>query len=129
MSIRLFGEDAGRPVHEITIRSKAGAEAKILSWGAVVRDLIVPSKTGPQRVVLGLNSLEDYIAHSPHYGALAGRFANRIRNGRFTLDGETYQLDQNAAFSLSGFMGLSVFLEWPLKASSASHAAEQTSIL
>jgi hypothetical protein len=38
-------------------------------------------------------------------------------------------IDQNAAFSLSGFMGLSVFLEWPLKASSASHAAEQTSIL
>ena len=95
MSICLFGEDAGQPVHEVTIRSKAGAEAKILSWGAVVRDLIVPSKTGPQRVVLGLNSLEDYIAHSPHYGALAGRFANRIRNGRFTLDGETYQLDQN----------------------------------
>jgi len=95
MSIRLFGEDAGQPVHEVTIRSKAGAEAKILSWGAVVRDLVVPSREGPQRVVLGLNSLEDYIAHSPHYGALAGRFANRIRNGRFTLDGETYQLDQN----------------------------------
>jgi aldose 1-epimerase len=45
--------------------------------------------------VLGLNSLADYIAHSPHFGATAGRFANRIANGRFTLDGHVYQLPLN----------------------------------
>ncbi len=38
-------------------------------------------------MTLGLNSLEDYVAHSPHFGAVAGRFANRIANGRFVLEG------------------------------------------
>ena len=95
MTKRLFGEANGQPVYEVTIRSKAGAEAKILNWGAVLRDLIVPSRSGPQRVVLGLNTLEDYISHSPHFGALAGRFANRIRDGHFEIDGAPYQLDRN----------------------------------
>ena len=84
-----FGAVGGTPVHEIVIRSKAGAEAKILTWGAVVRDLVVPAKSGPQRVVLGLNTIEDYVAHSPSFGAVPGRFANRIANGRFVLDGVT----------------------------------------
>ncbi len=89
-----FGAVGGTPVHEIVIRSKAGAEAKILTWGAVVRDLVVPAKSGPQRVVLGLNTIEDYVAHSPSFGAVPGRFANRIANGRFTLDGMTFTLDR-----------------------------------
>ena len=55
---------------------------------------IVPSARGPQRVVLGLNTLSDYLAYSPHFGAVPGRFANRIANGRFTLDGVAYQLDR-----------------------------------
>jgi aldose 1-epimerase len=95
MSKRQFGDIGGDPVFEVTIRSIAGAEAKILSWGAVVRDLVVPSKNGPQRVVLGLDRLEDYIAHSPHLGALAGRFANRVRDGGFSIDGKPYQLEKN----------------------------------
>jgi aldose 1-epimerase len=89
-----FGAVGGTPVHEIAIGTKAGATAKILTWGAVVRDLVVPAKGGPQRVVLGLNTIEDYIAHSPSFGAVPGRFANRIANGRFTLDGATYTLDR-----------------------------------
>ncbi|HLJ70753.1 MAG TPA: aldose epimerase family protein [Roseiarcus sp.] len=94
MNIRAFGEAEGVPIVEITIASKAGAVAKILNWGAVVRDLIVPSKNGPQRVTLGLNSLADYEAHSPSFGAVPGRFANRIANGRFSLDGVDYELDR-----------------------------------
>jgi aldose 1-epimerase len=94
MNIRVFGETDGAPIVEITIASKAGATAKILSWGAVVRDLVVPSRSGPQRVTLGLNSLADYQAHSPSFGAVPGRFANRIANGRFTLDGVEYTLDR-----------------------------------
>lgn len=94
MNIRAFGEAEGVPIVEIAIASKAGAVAKILNWGAVVRDLVVPSKNGPQRVTLGLNSLADYEAHSPSFGAVPGRFANRIANGRFSLDGVDYQLDR-----------------------------------
>ena len=70
-------------------------EAKILTWGAVVRDLVVPLAGGSQRVVLGLNSIEDYVAHSPYFGAIVGRYGNRIGGARFTLDGETYELDAN----------------------------------
>src|SRR5580704_12782438 len=85
MNIRAFGEADGVPIVEITIASRTGAVAKILNWGAVLRDLVVPSKNGPQRVTLGLNSLPDYQAHSPSFGAVLGRFANRIANGRFSL--------------------------------------------
>ena len=94
MTKSLFGEIDGAPVHEVVIRSKAGAEAKILTYGAVVRDLIVPAAGGAQRVTLGLNSIEDYVKHSPHFGAVPGRFANRIAGGRFVLDGVAHTLDR-----------------------------------
>ena len=92
MSVHVFGQIDGAPVMEVEIGSKAGASAKILTWGAVLRDLVVPTARGPQRVTLGLNTIEDYVAHSPSFGAVPGRFANRIANGRFTLDGAAYEL-------------------------------------
>lgn len=95
MTRRLFGAVNDEPIYEITIRSKAGAEAAILNWGAVIRDFVVPTRTEKQRVVLGLERFEDYVKHSPHLGAVAGRFANRIRDGRFSIDGESYQLEKN----------------------------------
>lgn len=95
MTKRLFGEVDGDAVYEITIRSGAGVEASILSWGAVIRDLVVPTRKGLQRVVLGLDRLEDYIAHSPHLGAVAGRYANRIAGGRFSIDDDVFQLERN----------------------------------
>jgi aldose 1-epimerase len=92
MNVHSFGQCDGVPVFEATIASKAGASAKILTWGAVLRDLVVPLGQGRQRVTLGLNSIEDYVAHSPFFGAVPGRFANRIANGRFTLDGAVHNL-------------------------------------
>jgi aldose 1-epimerase len=94
MNIRAFGEADGVPIVEIAIASKAGAVAKILNWGAVLRDLLIPRAKGPQRVTLGLNSVADYEAHSPSFGAVPGRFANRIANGRFSLDGVEFKLDR-----------------------------------
>ncbi|KAF0231365.1 MAG: aldose [Beijerinckiaceae bacterium] len=96
MTNRIFGEIGDSPVREITLRNAAGAEARILTFGAVVRDLVVPrTDGGHQRVVLGLETLEDYLNHSPHFGAIAGRYANRIGGGRFVLDGKAYQLPLN----------------------------------
>jgi aldose 1-epimerase len=92
MNVHSFGQYEGAPVFEATIASKAGATAKILTWGAVLRDLVVPLGQGKQRVTLGLNSIEDYAAHSPYFGAVPGRYANRIANGRFTLDGVVHNL-------------------------------------
>jgi aldose 1-epimerase len=94
VSAEIFGRIDGAPVYEAAIASKGGASAKILSWGAVLRDFVAPTAKGPQRVVLGLNSIEDYLAYSPHFGAVPGRFANRIANGRFVLDGVEHQLDR-----------------------------------
>lgn len=96
MTSRHFGEAGGEPVREITLRNAAGAEAKVITYGAVLRDLVVPRPDGAmQRVVLGLETLEDYLNHSPHFGANAGRYANRIGGGRFVLDGKAYQLPLN----------------------------------
>jgi aldose 1-epimerase len=94
--VRQFGVMAdGRGVREAVLRGE-GISASILEYGAVVRDLHVRrADGGQQRVVLGLNTIEDYVAHAPHFGAIAGRFANRIALGRFSLDGLTYQLPLN----------------------------------
>ncbi|HEX4769165.1 MAG TPA: aldose epimerase family protein [Lichenihabitans sp.] len=95
MDVKSFGTADGAEIKEIMLRSASGATASVITRGAVLRDLVVPSSNGPQRVVLGLNSLEDYIKYSPHFGATPGRFANRIAGGRFTLDGKAYQLPLN----------------------------------
>lgn len=91
-----FGEFEGDPVSEVTIRSAAGAVARILNWGAVIRDLEVPLADGTlQRVVLGFDEFTPYPGRSPYFGALVGRYANRIANGSFVLDGKTIVLDRN----------------------------------
>jgi aldose 1-epimerase len=92
MSAKTFGHIGDSPVLEVEIGSKSGARAKILTYGAVVRDLLVPVDGALQRVVLGLNSIEDYVRHSPSFGAVPGRYANRIAHGRFAIDGVTYHL-------------------------------------
>jgi len=104
----VVGRLDGRSIHEVRLRSRAGAEMVVMEWGAVVRDLVVPTSTGRrQRVVLGLSNLDDYIAHSPHFGAIAGRYANRVAGGRFAIDGRVFQLDlnQNGRHTLHGGAG------------------------
>jgi aldose 1-epimerase len=105
MMLSVFGKlDDGTPIREVTLRSAAGAAMKVMEWGAVVRDLVVPAPSGPQRVVLGFHDLDSYVRYSPHFGAIAGRFANRIGSGRFLLDGEIVQLplNQDGRHSLHG---------------------------
>lgn len=98
MTLSTFGEIDGTTIHEILIRSPGGAHASIITWGAAVRDLVAPlAGGGEQRVVLGLETMEHYRAHSPYFGAIAGRYANRIAHGRFTLDGRSVQVDLNQA--------------------------------
>ncbi|QJP15929.1 galactose mutarotase [Starkeya sp. ORNL1] len=82
------------PFEEIELRA-GDAVARVLSFGAVLHDLIVPAPSGPRRVVLGFEDAELYRTNPPHLGATCGRVANRIGKGRFTLDGTTYQLALN----------------------------------
>ncbi len=64
-----------------------------MNWGAVLQDLRLTGHDAP--LVLGFDRFDYYPAHSPYMGAIAGRYANRIANGRFTIDGTTYQADKN----------------------------------
>ncbi|GAB4143815.1 MAG: galactose mutarotase [Sphingomonadales bacterium] len=75
----------------------AGLTADIMAWGGVLQRLRINLADGPRDLVLGFADPADYPAHSPHFGATAGRFANRIGHGRFTLDGVPYQLSLNQA--------------------------------
>lgn len=94
MSVKIFGRLGEEDVHEIEIATRAGARARILTYGAVLRDLRVPVGGALQATTLGLNSVEDYVAHSPSFGAVPGRFANRIAHGRFAIDGVDYELQR-----------------------------------
>lgn len=86
---------AGEAVHRFCLRAD-GIEAHILTYGGIIAALRVPDRTGQiANIVLGLASLADYEARSPHFGALTGRYANRIAHGRFILDGTDYQLACN----------------------------------
>lgn len=71
--------------------------AVVMAWGAVLQKLEMVRPQGPRLLTLGFPRPEDYPAHSPHFGATAGRFANRIRDGRLTLDGQQLQLTRNQA--------------------------------
>lgn len=96
MSITAFGEIDGKPVQEIRLKSAAGAEASIISFGASLRDLVVPLANGQKRrVVLGYDTVEGYQAGKGSVGATCGRVGNRIAGGQFTLAGKTHQLARN----------------------------------
>ena len=87
----------GRPVAEYTLRSKHGMEAKILSYGATLRVLRVPDRTGRAvDVVLGYDSLGEYLNGRAYFGATIGRYANRIAGAKFDVDGNSYRLTANS---------------------------------
>ena len=82
----------GQEVRRVTIQG-GGLTANILNWGAVIQDLRLSGHSAP--LVLGFEDFRFYPVHSPYFGAIAGRYANRISGGRFTIDGKTYQTDLN----------------------------------
>lgn len=93
MSGALFGTTAeGEAVHRYQIRG-GGLTATVMEWGAVLQDLRLDGHDAP--LVLGFEKFEDYPAFSPYFGAIAGRYANRIRDGRFVIEGQRHQADTN----------------------------------
>ena len=86
----------GTPVTIYTLRNASGMEARILNYGGIVQSLWVPDKNGSfGDVVLGYDSLDGYLTNSPYFGALIGRYGNRIARGQFTLNGVNYNLATN----------------------------------
>jgi len=92
-----FGKTTdGQPVEMYTLRNSKGAEAKIITYGGIVQSLKVPDKDGNLvDVVLGFDNLQGYIDKSPYFGAIIGRYGNRIGGAKFTLEGKTYTLAAN----------------------------------
>lgn len=88
-----FGAHGNTDVDVWTLDSGAGVRAEILTYGGILHRLTVPDTAGaPASVVRSLPGLDDYTGGNPFFGALIGRFANRIAYGRFTLDEAEYQV-------------------------------------
>lgn len=91
-----WGESDGKKVFSYTLTNKNGAQVKITNYGGTVTSWVVPDRNGKRSsIVLGFDNLQGYLAHPPYFGALIGRYGNRIANGKFTLDGKTYTLATN----------------------------------
>jgi aldose 1-epimerase len=93
----LYGMIGADSVFQYTLANKNGMIVKILNYGGTVTDIITPDKNGKMGdVVLGYESLDGYLqSGNPYFGCLVGRYANRIANAKFTLDGKEYTLAAN----------------------------------
>jgi aldose 1-epimerase len=86
----------GNSVDVYTLTNAHGLEVRVMNFGGIVLSLRVPDRNGKlDDVVLGFDSLEPYFTNNPHFGSIIGRYANRIANGKFTLDGTEYTLPKN----------------------------------
>lgn len=87
---------AGQKVDIYTLKNQKGMEVNIMTYGGIITSLKVPNKAGvSEEVVIGFNNLEQYTKDNPYFGALIGRYGNRIAKGKFTLDGKEYTLATN----------------------------------
>jgi len=91
-----FGNVDGKPVFVYTLSNANGMEVRAMSYGAIIVSLRARDRDGrPDDIVLGFDVLDGYLAGHPYFGAIVGRYGNRIAKGRFELDGKTYQLATN----------------------------------
>jgi aldose 1-epimerase len=94
---RAFGKTrTGEPIDLYTLRSKSGLEVRVINYGATVQSIRCADSAGNiGDVVLGFDLLDGYLGDHPYFGAIVGRYGNRIAKGRFTLDGKQYTLARN----------------------------------
>jgi aldose 1-epimerase len=91
-----WGNVDGKQVELYTLTNHKGTEVKISNYGGTVTSFITPDKKGNKsEIIVGFDSLNQYLQQPPYFGALIGRYGNRIANAKFTLDGATYQLAAN----------------------------------
>lgn len=92
-----FGQtEDGTPVDLYTLRNARGMEVQITNYGGIVTSLTAPDREGTfEDIVLGFNRLDKYLSGHPYFGAIVGRYANRIAGGTFRLNGEEYVLATN----------------------------------
>jgi aldose 1-epimerase len=91
-------------VDVVTLRNQNGVEIRVMTWGATILSIKTPDRSGQlDDITLGFDTFAPYPDKSPYFGAIVGRYGNRIAKGKFTLDGQTYSLAiNNAPNSLHG---------------------------
>ncbi|MGB8168277.1 MAG: aldose epimerase family protein [Chthoniobacteraceae bacterium] len=97
MQNEIFGQTTdGEPVEIFTLTNARGLKARLSAWGAGLVEMHVPDRRGVLAdVTLGFDRLDDYLVPHPHFGVTTGRFANRVAQGKFILDGVAYSLATN----------------------------------
>jgi aldose 1-epimerase len=91
-----FGTVDGRAIEQLTLANKNGVEVKAITYGGIITSITTPDRTGAiGDIVLGFDSLDGYLAGHPFFGAIVGRYGNRIAKGRFTIDKQEYKLATN----------------------------------
>src|SRR5918999_704849 len=91
-----WGTVDGRPVDLYTLTNSRRMRVAISDYGGIIQSIRVPDRRGRRaNVTLGFDDVRDYVEDSPYFGCITGRYANRIAEGRFTLDGEQHQLATN----------------------------------
>ncbi|MEI6455649.1 MAG: aldose epimerase family protein [bacterium] len=91
-----FGRIGDREVYLYSLTNKNGIVVRITNYGGIITSIMTPDKKGRfGDIVLGYDSLSQYIKNNPYFGAMVGRYANRIAGGKFTLDGKKYNLAVN----------------------------------
>ncbi|MFT2011204.1 aldose epimerase family protein [Pontibacter sp. 13R65] len=110
IKIERFGSlPGGQEVNLYTLLNEAGMVVKITNYGAIITSIVTPDKNGEAgEIALGFEELEGYLQKQPYFGSVVGRFANRIKNAKFTIDGQEYKLAANKGANhihggLSGF--------------------------
>lgn len=86
----------GRQVSQFTLRNAAGVEVRCINYGCRLTHLFVPGRKGPVDILLGFDNLEGYMQDISYQGAFVGRYANRIKNAQFKLNGKTYSLTKKS---------------------------------
>lgn len=94
---KVFGNmPDGREVFEYTLTNSGGMEVKVINYGGIITSLKTPDRQGNAgNVVLGFDSLDEYLKDQSFFGALIGRYANRIERGKFSIGENNYTLSQN----------------------------------
>lgn len=96
IEVKAFGQFEDQTVYIYTLKNTHGTVVRILNYGGIIQSLEVSDRNSELRdIVLGFNTLEEYLELSPHFGCITGRYANRIANGQFSIGAESYQLAQN----------------------------------
>lgn len=120
---RYLGETDRKSVSLYSLSNKNGVEVDIMNYGGIVTSVLAPDKNGiTGDIVLGFDNFSDYLKEHPYFGAICGRYANRIAKGRFQLDGQTFLLAiNNGPNSLHGGEKGFDKVVWDAEANSATN--------